>query len=261
MNAWLSFSSTGYIQKPSEHFINLHKLCVYYLRKTGFKNIYFLTDSKSASYFEKIDFSEIFLALDDIPQSYPHVWSLSKLYAFLFISKIKEPFLHIDYDVQLRKPLPQGLLEEKIFVQCPEKCIDYFYELEKFRKNCPFQGCLKNYFGEIAYNMGIYGGTNYSFLEDYASSAIEFVLHPSNRWFWQEYAGYKANWSKAVTAEQYFLAGFADLKNQKISSLFADWPEEKEAVEKGYIHLMAEKNYPKIIEKTKFLIHEFGLED
>jgi len=260
MNAWLSFSSQSYLRFPSDHLVNLHKLCVYFLRQTEqFSKIFFIVDKKFYPYFKKVNFDEFFVDSFFVPKGYEQVWSLPKIYASRFICGFKEPFLHIDYDVQLRKPLSDQFLFSDVLTQCPENCEGNSYELKKFQKHCPSKHCLENYLDKEALNVGIFGGQKIDFIEAYTNKAIDFVLDPKNKWFWTEYDGYEKNWAKAVLAEQYFLKGFSDQQGQQITTLFPGWPIEEEALQIGYIHLMSAKNNLDVVQKTKQLVAEYGL--
>lgn len=46
LKPYISYWSGGYKKKPNDSVINLHKLCVFYLKK-HFKEVHFITDSES----------------------------------------------------------------------------------------------------------------------------------------------------------------------------------------------------------------------
>jgi hypothetical protein len=248
MKAYLSFSRLGYQGMPDQDLINLHKIAAFYAKK-HFKEVHFVTDTKSLVFFKDIPWSSVSTILDDVPDTHLDVWSLSKLYAFRYIASKKDPFIHIDYDVILWKQLPKRIIDAEVFVQCPEDIIDHVYEIDKFIAYCPNKSLLKDNFPEFSYNMGIFGGNNAYFISKYSEAAINFVLDKNNSLFWQKYQKYSKKWCKAVLAEQYFLAGAARYYNQNITNLFPSWPTEEMASQVGYTHLMGSKGRPDIKER------------
>jgi hypothetical protein len=258
MEAYLSYSCKGYRKEPTEFIINLHKLCFFHLKKS-FKNIHFITDSSSKKFFNGIPWTSVSTGLDIVPDDYPEVWSLSKLYAYKEICEKGKPFIHVDNDVILWKPLPKRITNSEVFVQCPEDTHKHKYELEKYKKYCSNKSIFKNLpLTNIGYNMGIFGGTNLKFINQYADQVLKIILDKSNENFWKEYNGYKNIWCKAVLAEQYFLYLFSIVKKQKITCLFSKWPEEQEAIEIGYTHLMMAKNSNGIEFKVEHLLENFN---
>lgn len=242
IKVYLSYSCRGYKGIPSQFIINLHKISAYYLKK-NFKNVNLITDSISKKYFEDIPWDSITTELDIVPEDYPSVWSLSKLYAYKIITNKNEPFIHVDNDVILWKGLDENFLKSEVFAQSPENAEAYKYEPEKLYNNCPNLYVLENKNLQTAYNVGIFGGTNISFIKEYSEQSIKFVEDLINRKFWQEYNGYTFHWAKAVTAEQWFLGALAEHNNVKINALFPNhgWPTPEEAKAKYYTHMMSKK--------------------
>ena len=64
-----------------------------------------------------LSFTEVSTELDDFRHCDPGWWSLSKLVAYRAQTK---PFIHLDTDVFLWKPLPAAMLAAPVFAQCPE---------------------------------------------------------------------------------------------------------------------------------------------
>jgi hypothetical protein len=257
---YMSYWSGGYQSIPSEMVINLHKLSAYFL-KLNFGEVHFITDTQSAEYFKDIPWSSVSTELDEIDISYSPVWSLSKLYAYKTISQKGEPFVHVDYDVFLYKGLESRLLSADLFAQHPENAIHFFYEVDKFEKCCPNLHLIKDYKVEDAVNVGVLGGRDTEFLNVYASKAIEFILDPANKDFWLNYKTPKHNhWTKAVIAEQYYLAVMLKKYKKEIQFVFPNgWPTEEEAKEKNYIHLMCAKRRNDMEGKIKQLIKKYNL--
>ena len=242
IKVYLSYSCRGYKGIPSQFIINLHKISAYYLKK-NFKNVNLITDSISKKYFENIPWDSITTELDIVPEDYPSVWSLSKLYAYKIITNKNEPFIHVDNDVILWKGLDDDFLKSEVFAQSPEDAATWLYEPEKLYNNCPNLYVLENRNFLSAYNVGIFGGTNIDFIKEYSEQSIKFVEDPNNKKFWQEYKGYANHWSKATTAEQWFLGALAEYNNIKVNTLFPKvaFPSPEEAKAKYYTHMMDKK--------------------
>lgn len=252
MKVYFSYSSRGYQRQPSKDLINIQKLSAYFA-KQSYGNIHFLTDSESECYFQDVPWTSVETSLDSVSHEYPDVWSLSKLEAYKIIAKKGDPFVHVDYDVILWRPLPEWLFHTGVFAQCPEQTIGHLYETEKFFLNCPNKHCFDLQAPDYAYNVGIFGGSDLDFIYSYADSAIKFVVDPANKNFWAKYSGYSKYWCKATLAEQHFLASFAAIKNKEVRCLFPYWPTESMAIERNYTHLMAGKSMPHILKRVEEL--------
>lgn len=183
-------------------------------------DVYLITDVNGAEFLKDINFKRAFIVLDGIDEKYAkEVPSLSKLYAIKHAASKNKPFVHIDYDFTLSKPIPERLKESKIFVQSIEYDINSFgYNTEKYNKICKNKLNIET---DIAYNCGMIGGTDTNLLHRFAEEAINLVEDPKNKNFWlKKHRGFKS-WTKAVLAEQYFLSCF--LKKENIEpELFFD---------------------------------------
>lgn len=259
MKAYLSYSCKGYQKAPSEFIVNLHKLCFFHLKK-HFNDINFITDSFSKNFFKDIPWTSVSTILDDIPDNYLDLWNLSKIYALKYIAEKNEPFIHLDGDVILWKPLPEDIINAEVFAQCPEDTNKHKYELDKFQKFCPNKSIFKKLkFNPIAYNMGIFGGSNLDFINGYAKEILKIVMHKDNQFFWREYDGYSYHWCKPVLVEQYFLYLYSQFRDQKITCLFPEWPSEEEAQNMGYSHLMLTKTSEDLQIKISHLVKDIDL--
>lgn len=245
MKAYLSYSCLGYQGVPDSYMVGMHKISAYCLKK-NFGEVHLITDSKSKPYFMDIPWTSVSTSLDQVPTDFPHVWSLSKLYAFREIASRGEPFIHTDNDAFLWKGLPERLRKAEVFGQHPENVVDYRYDPWKFYANCPNKHIFEVSCPPTAINVGIVGGTNVEFFKDYSKSAIAFVQDPANSKFWKEYNEYWATWCKAVLAEQWFLNAFALSRGIKVETLFSGWPTPEEVQKTYYTHLMGKKRWPNI---------------
>lgn len=114
--------------------------------------------------------------LDCLANQPTDLWAFGKIYAY---SLQKEPFMHVDSDIYIWKRLTQ-LDGASLIVQNLERHT-YFNEiLKKYYAVFPFfPDCLRNQVNSNesvwAVNAGIMGGTNYTFINQYAQQAIEFI--------------------------------------------------------------------------------------
>jgi hypothetical protein len=183
-------------------------------------------------------------------------WALGKLVAY---SMQDQPFVHIDSDVFLWKPLPSDVVAAPVFAQCPEfhanDCYDSPESIERafadHRATLPAEwewarSKGDGYFREE--NCGILGGSQLDFLRYYARTAIELVLGPENAAAWAALS-YKTAYNMIVI-EQFFLSaciGFhrfhptSRYRGVQIKHLFSSWDEASnanQAARMGYTHLM-----------------------
>lgn len=162
-----------------------------------------------------IPFRHVTTDLDRLRDIDPAWFSLGKLVAY---SIQDQPFLHIDADVFLWKPLPSHATQAAVIAQCPEfhahgldsplrRMEDVFtahkaklpieWEWTRARE----EACLREE------NCGIVGGSNVGFLRYYARTAIDLVLAPENAPAWSSVGDrYPFNWC----IEQFVLAACVD---------------------------------------------------
>lgn len=231
-----------------EQYRDLLKISKYYAKQfhPNF-SIILVTDSKGKDICKDLKFAEISTILNDIPFKYHKFWSIGKLFAFEYAAEKYGSFLHLDADVILTKSLPDNILQAGIIAQSPEH----------FNKR-DFYGIANN---EIEYpnkktylaapNMGITGGTDLDFFKSLKYEAIKFInkneillnredLHPA---------------AAAVWVEQWLMGAYANKLGKKINYLFNnDFPSERQASQKGYIHLWGRKNDKKVRLKVKELL-------
>lgn len=207
MNIYFSYSTKVFSKNED---LNLTKKLAQIsvaMFKKFYKNVYLITDHKGLDIFKDISFTETYPILDIVPEEYKAVWSISKLYAIKYISQKKEQFCHADFDFLITKELPNKILNANIFVQSIE------YGLEQLRYNTVFfeQLCKNKYLAEgfssdKAFNCGIIGGKNCSFFYEYADTAIQMIQDVENKELWLKNHLKFRSWTKAVLAEQYYLA-------------------------------------------------------
>lgn len=256
MKAYFSFWQEGWRKgfKQDLSLINMQKISSY-LAKKHFKEVHFLTDSENAEKFKQFNFNSTEIIFDHISKEFNSVWSINKLFAFKYICKKGDPFIHIDYDVFLWDDLPQRLYKSSVFGQCKEHNSYKWYEVEKFLKNCPNPGLI----GQVephpqhGVNMGIFGGNDLEFINKYAQTALDIALDEKNKHFLYKTDIFEQHWNKTCIIEQYTLPVCAQYYDVKLDYLFEWWPTEEQTKKQKYTHLLAAKNNSKINEKVKFI--------
>jgi hypothetical protein len=117
--------------------------------------------------------------LESVPSKF---WCVGKLYTF---SNIKEPFMHFDGDLILGDYfnnciIYQPLIAEFKYIDTDNSYISAMDELINnlsIFTNLPisFKNDLSNLTIYEDYNMGIFGGNNYCFINDYAHNSINLI--------------------------------------------------------------------------------------
>jgi len=263
MKTYHSYWSAGYAGKPSSFLIDLHRLSAYLLKK-HYGEVHLVTDSVGASVLGSLGYDSVSTELDQIPIEYKNVWSLGKIFTYKKAAKEGIPFLHIDYDVLLWKPLPTELTSSPLFVERIELDIDMRYSVRKFYDACPKLHDLENAKDpDGAINAGILGGHDTDFIGEAYGRAWDFVMDPANR---DLMTGPPLpdtpTWSRATISEQLYFYHYARLKNKHLECLlntFTNREKDKEAHNLGYTHLWGAKSdldvQFRVLEKCK----EFGL--
>jgi hypothetical protein len=269
----MSFWSGGYLTPfdtpKGKHIYNLHKIAVHYINK-NYGECHLITDSRSKKYLKNLPFKTISTELNKLNKQKSKNWALGKLLAYKIISEKNEPFLHLDYDVFLTKPLPENILNSDVLVQSEEKYIYMTYGLSIFDifvgNRYDLENVSKN---DQAYNMGVFGGKDLSFIKEYAERAIQFTLDNKNKKLFEMLSEVSsktrvrspdelnnstdkgAGPGSACVPEQYYLWKYAKKKDKKITCLFYNGENEtdseiikrhsEESKILGYVHL----NYKK----------------
>jgi hypothetical protein len=188
--------------------------------------------SQSHQIFEDLGwFDAVHEAMGEIEHLPTRHWAVAKMVAF---AAQDGPFLHIDNDVLLNKPLPKKTLCSPVLVQCVEKWQDfkgnYGPQLEavKARPEKPkwWQASWPITRGKaFAYNTGIMGGCDIGFIQDYARSGIDYMLQHGADLV-----------DVNTTIEQAYLAMCAAAQGEPVTCLLTDWRNNRQARELGYVH-------------------------
>ena len=155
------------------------------LARKWFKRLEVLTDSRGAKFFDDIElpFDSVSTDLDRFPR-YPF-WAAGKIRCYQLAN---EPFVHLDHDAFLLKPLPRRVLAAAALAQSTESTMDEdFYPLYQFADLCgdlPFRwrqairpGRRWAFQRESlpAYNAGILGGNDVEGIQRYAANVFRIA--------------------------------------------------------------------------------------
>jgi hypothetical protein len=162
-----------------------------------------------------LSFAHVSTELERLRKADAGWWTLGKLWSYTLQD---QPFIHLDTDVFLWKPLPANVANGPVFAQCPEEhrvdewCgpgdIEHAFarhgltlpdEWEWSRSRFP------NHFREE--NCGILGATRVDFIRYYAKVAIDLVMNPDHAAAWAQFSD-KAGYNPVL--EQFLLAACLD---------------------------------------------------
>jgi hypothetical protein len=163
-----------------------------------------------------LSFTHVSTELDSIRKVDPAWWALGKLVAY---NMQEQPFVHLDTDVFLWKPLPPGLLNAAVFAQCPEEhsaladwCGPRDVERAFAQRDLSLpaewewsRSSSLNYYREA--NCGIMGGTRTDFIRYYANLAMELVMNPTYANAWATFDNKEV---LNMVVEQFLLASCAE---------------------------------------------------
>lgn len=193
----------------------------------------------------KIPYSSVSLELNQLHNFDHRLWAIGKLLAYSLQS---EPFLHIDNDVFLYKPLPENLFKSDVYVQNLDKNASYYAsvhncaralidELPPFLNEYLTNGGLLN--EAYGCNAGIIGGKNLGVFKTLKKVAFELVNRINLSEERNDFGLIN------VFLEQSTLYALAHNRKLEIGTLFPEMNEEFDQVlsfervpECGYIHVV-----------------------
>jgi hypothetical protein len=216
-----------------------------------------------------LSFGEVSTELERLANVDSGWWALGKLLAY---SVQDEPFVHIDTDAFLWKPLPRHLSTSPVFALCP-----VFYAndsnllpLEVERAFAANGGKLplewewtrsrgNTFFREEA--CGILGGCHVAFLRHYANTAVDLVLNSENAPAWSRLP-HKISLNTMV--EQFLLGACIDYhrshptsayRGVHVNHLFSSVEEaldSRHAARLGHTHLLGSaKSHPAVARRLE----------
>jgi len=173
-----------------------------------------------------LDFTHVSTELDSLRHADQGWWALGKLVAY---SLQDQPFVHLDTDVFLWRPLPAWLITAPVFAQCPERhslqhawCPPHEIEalFAGHKKSLPPEWEWSSSRGEPWFreeNCGILGANNLAFLHYYANAALQLALDPAHAAVWADLPE-KSGFNMII--EQHFLSACLDYHRHNPESRF-----------------------------------------
>jgi len=207
-------------------------------------------------------FGEVSTALDQLDDADSDLWMLGKLLAY---SLQQEPFVHLDADVFLWRPLPVSLVSAPVFAQHLDE-----FPVDKWGGPLVIEDAFlraglalpvewrwirsqsRRTFPEA--NLGIFGGTDSCFTRYYARSALDLALNPGHAAAW---ASIPHGVDVSPVVEQFMFTAYAayhrfapDSPHRGLSVRYL-FPTQAEAYNPeyarrlGYTHLLGDaKHHP-----------------
>jgi len=210
-------------------------------------------------------FGEVSTELDRLRDADPGWWALGKLVAYSIQS---EPFVHLDTDVFLWRPLPVWLTSAPVFVQCPEhhafgreRCdprqVAMLFERHGLSLPAEWDWAVSQAGATFREeSCGILGGNRVDFVRYYAQASIDLVMNPAHAGAWAEVEN-KDGFNMLV--EQFWLAACGNyhsyapespFRGVRIAHLFPSMDEAfnpAAAARVGFTHLLGDsKAHPEI---------------
>jgi hypothetical protein len=203
-------------------------------------------------------FTRVSTELDCLSDADTGWWALGKLFAYRLQH---EPFVHLDTDVFLWKPLPAALLAAPVFAQCPEEHtvldgsthpedVETAFARENLQVPAEWEWSRsRSLYTFREANCGIVGGTHTGFLRYYADRAIDLALNPCHARAWNRFQD-KANFNMLV--EQFFLdscvafhrshpeSPFRGVYMRYLFTSLAEGFDEHCAARAGFTHLLGD---------------------
>ena len=108
----------------------------------------------------------------------PQHWAYAKIKTYSMQTK---PFLHVDGDVFLPQPVPEDIINASLIAQNREVGTGYYRSMMDKVLSYPditLPGYIKEALQDeplLSYNMGIFGGTNLTFIHQYCQEAFQFL--------------------------------------------------------------------------------------
>jgi hypothetical protein len=175
-----------------------------------------------------LEFAHVSTELNALEGHDPGWWALGKVYTYRLQT---EPFIHLDNDVFLWKPLPQRIESAPVFAQNPEYFVvgASFYQPEKVELVLKrltdgwlpeewlwYRASGRAQKGECC---GVFGGRRMDFIHHYADVALRLIGHPANQRGWRLL---DAKIGHNILFEQYLLSACIEYHRSKPGSPYRD---------------------------------------
>jgi len=208
-----------------------------------FPQVHFLSTRWGVDVFNqlKLPITEISDQLEAARRANPAFWAYGKLIAY---TAQTQPFIHIDNDVFIWKPLPKRILEAELCFQSKEffhiRGYGWYEVLKPCWRAAPVrpQVIVDNEVTDFAYNCGICGGWNLDFFREWRACSEQYILAPENQGLFTE--RFRAELvHQNLFHEQYFAASLvkAHQMRDRVEVLADNVDQILPATNDGYTHL------------------------
>ncbi|WP_294964482.1 DUF6734 family protein [uncultured Flavobacterium sp.] len=194
----------------------------------------------------KLPYTKVHVVLNELDHFPSELWALAKIKTYALQN---EPFIHVDGDVFIWKEFPGNFSSASLIAQNIETATDYYFftwnRMKPFLSYMPSEMQDFNInTSNLSVNMGITGGSDLLFFQQYAQRAFEFV--EKNKQIWKDISLFNFN----VFFEQVLFYRMAELKNIGIEYLFSQiWADNLYEgfgdfhlvpYQKHYLHLLGD---------------------
>lgn len=165
-------------------------------KENGYKTCLY-TDKIGYDLLSDINYDEI-IFFDDLllSQFSKQIWSLGKILA---MSLVKEPFVHIDFDVFLFKKINENFYEKDFFALHREPWIDCHEHVLKIYELYPDKNNINFNFYQ-SFNFAIAGGKNFEKINYVCKNVIDFAIEYKEEI--EKIQNIKYSWERPVIFEQ-----------------------------------------------------------
>ena len=168
-------------------------------------------------------------------------WAYGKMIAY---AQQTTPFVHIDNDVFLWKPLPDRVLQAELCFQSKE-----FLDVPEYRWYNVLKPCwdaapvkpqivVDNEVTDFVYNCGVCGGWNLDFFKEWIQCSAQYIFAPENQdLFFKQFKNILMH--QNLYHEQYFAASLIKAHNMRsrVEVITDDVKNLVVATDRGYTHL------------------------
>jgi hypothetical protein len=214
-----------------------------HLAQRHFKTVHIVTSTWGAKILKHagVPHTEMTTELDIMKKASSWFWAYGKLLAYNLQT---EPFVHVDNDVFLWKPLPDRVLNADLCFQSKEFLSIPNYKWYDVLKPCwnaaptrP-QAIIDNEITDFVYNCGICGGHNLGFFKQWIGCSAEYIFAPDNQaLFFETYKDILMH--QNLFHEQYFAAALIKANNlrDRVQVITDDAENLVRDSNNGYTHL------------------------
>lgn len=256
----------------NKHFfcdIELAKLTNYYAQQQGYKTCLYTDEKGYNKLTPSINYDEVILFDKKITSQFnSNIWSMGKILA---MSMVKEPFMHIDFDLFLLKPLDDNFINKDFFSLYPEP---WLFKIPSYEKNIleiyklyPNPEEL-NFNDFYSYNFAVVGGQKFKEINYVCSKLVEFSIAQNKKFdeiidkknFNKGPNGdlFSHAWCLAVIFEQIMIKNLlSTIFNIEIFSI----PDKKSLLEIKYNQEMSREQYVENNLKCKSILKKVLIEN